>query len=95
MEIINMSKDNIELIVNGKITVRANLKKYLGGVNADTLVARVSNEVINIINSSEYYNLVLENPEFVSQRYVINPNAYEKDIYPFSSFSSLPAFCAG
>ena len=64
--VIGMSKDNIELIVNGKITLKANLGRYLGGVNADTVVSRVSNEIINIINSSEYYNIVLENPALIA-----------------------------
>lgn len=64
--VIGMSKDNIELVVNGKLTLRANLGKYLGGVNAETLVSRVSNEVINIINSSDYYNIVFENPAIIA-----------------------------
>ncbi len=64
--IIGMSQDKIELVVSGKITVRANLKNYIGGIQEETLVARISSEIINLINSSEYYNLVLENPSIIS-----------------------------
>lgn len=64
--VIGMSKDNIELIVSGKVTAKANLKNFIGGVQIETLIARVSNEIIEIINNSECYNIVLENPSLVT-----------------------------
>ncbi len=64
--VIGMSQDNIELVVSGKITAKANLKRYVGGVQEETLIARVTSEIINVINNSEYYNVVLENPAVVS-----------------------------
>lgn len=64
--IIGMSQDKIELVVSGKLTVKANLKNYIGGVQEETLIARVSSEIVNVINSSQYYNLVLENPAIIA-----------------------------
>ena len=65
--IIGMSQDNIELVVSGKLTLKVNLNNFIGGVQAETLIARVSSEIINVINNSEYYNLVLENPAIISK----------------------------
>jgi len=64
--VIGMSQDNIELVVSGKVTVRANLKRYIGGIQEESLIARISSEIVNIINNSEYYNIVLENPAVIS-----------------------------
>lgn len=64
--VIGMSQDNIELIVSGKITIRANMKRYIGGIQEESLIARISSEIVNVINNSQYYNVVLENPAIVS-----------------------------
>ena len=64
--VIGMSQDNIELIVAGKITVKANLKRFIGGVQEETLIARVTNEIVNCINDSQYYNIVLESPSIIA-----------------------------
>lgn len=64
--VIGMSQDNFELVVSGKITVKTNLKKYIGGVREETIIARVTNEIIEVINDSQYYNVMLENPSIIS-----------------------------
>lgn len=75
--VVGMSRDNIELIVGGKLTVRANLKKFLGGVPTQTLLARISSEIVNTINNSEYYNVVLENPKIVSD--ILKSKKFDSD----------------
>jgi len=64
--VIGMSQDKIELIVSGKISVKANLERFVGGIQEESLVARISSEIVNFINNSEYYNVILENPSEVS-----------------------------
>jgi len=64
--VIGMSRDKIELVVSGKLTLRANLSKFIGGVQEETLIARVTSEIVNVINNAEYYNIVLENPAIIS-----------------------------
>ena len=64
--VIGMSQDKIELVVSGKISVKANLDRFIGGIQEESIIARVSSEIVSFINNSEYYNVVLENPSEVS-----------------------------
>ena len=64
--VIGVSQDNYEVIVSGKVTLKTNLKKFLGGVQEETLIARVVNEIVNLINECEYSSMVVENPSVIS-----------------------------
>ena len=64
--VIGVSQDNYEVIVSGKVTLKTNLKRFLGGVQEETLIARVVNEIVNLINECEYSSMVVENPSIIA-----------------------------
>jgi uncharacterized protein YqfA (UPF0365 family) len=64
--VIGMSQDKIELVVSGKIAVKANLERFIGGIQEESLIARISGEIVDYINNSQSYHVVMENPGEIS-----------------------------
>ncbi|MBI4521750.1 MAG: flotillin-like protein FloA [Gemmatimonadetes bacterium] len=62
-----MAKDGIQLIAIARVTVRANIKRLVGGAGEDTILARVGEGIVSTIGSAESHKAVLENPDNISK----------------------------
>lgn len=63
-----VAKDGIQLKARGRVTVRANIERLVGGATEETIIARVGEGIVTTIGSSESYKGVLENPDSISRR---------------------------
>ena len=61
-----VAKDGIQLIAKARVTVRANIKRLVGGAGEETVLARVGEGIVSSIGSSESHKAVMENPDFRS-----------------------------
>ncbi len=62
-----VAKDGIQLIAKARVTVRANIKRLVGGAGEDTILARVGEGIVSSIGSAESHKKVLENPDSISK----------------------------
>ena len=62
-----VAKDGIQLRARARVTVRTNLKGFVGGATEETIIARVGEGIVTTIGSSETYKNVLENPDEISK----------------------------
>jgi len=62
-----VAKDGIQLKVNARVTVRANLQQLIGGATEETIVARVGEGIVSAIGSVKTHSMVLENPDLISK----------------------------
>ena len=62
-----VAKDGIQLIAKARVTVRANIKRLVGGAGEETVLARVGEGIVSSIGSSESQKAVMENPDFISK----------------------------
>ncbi|MGB1204556.1 MAG: flotillin-like protein FloA [Chitinophagales bacterium] len=62
-----VAKDGIQLIVQARVTVRANIQALIGGAGEDTILARVGEGIVSSIGSAEKHSKVLENPDLISK----------------------------
>ena len=62
-----VAKDGIQLIAIARVTVRANIKRLVGGAGEDTVLARVGEGIVSSIGSAESHKAVLENPDSISK----------------------------
>ncbi len=62
-----VAKDGIQLIAMARVTVRANIKRLVGGAGEDTVLARVGEGIVSSIGSAENHKAVLENPDTISK----------------------------
>lgn len=62
-----VAKDGIQLIAKARITVRANIKRLVGGAGEETILARVGEGVVSSIGSAASHKSVLENPDSISK----------------------------
>jgi len=62
-----VAKDGIQLIAKARVTVRANIKRLVGGAGEETVLARVGEGVVSSIGSSDSHKVVLENPDSISK----------------------------
>jgi uncharacterized protein YqfA (UPF0365 family) len=61
-----IAKDGIQLRAVAHVTVRANVKRLVGGAGEETIIARVGEGIVSTIGSSETYAAVLEQPDTIS-----------------------------
>ncbi|MGF1452661.1 MAG: flotillin-like protein FloA [Opitutales bacterium] len=66
-----VAKDGIQVKARARVTVRSNLKNYVGSAQEETIIARVGEGIVTTIGSAETYKWVLENPDSIS-RNVLN-----------------------
>ncbi len=66
-EISAKTRDGIELRAKARVTVRANIKRLIGGATEATIIARVSEGIVSAIGSAASYKEVLENPDKISE----------------------------
>jgi len=62
-----VAKDGIQLIAKARVTVRANIKRLVGGAGEETVLARVGEGIVSSIGSSASHKEVLENPDKISK----------------------------
>jgi len=62
-----VAKDGIQLIAKARVTVRANIKRLVGGAVEETILARVGEGIVSSIGSSDSHKAVMENPDFISK----------------------------
>lgn len=62
-----VAKDGIQLIAKARVTVRANIKRLVGGAGEETILARVGEGIVSSIGSSNSHKAVLENPDSISK----------------------------
>ena len=62
-----VAKDGIQLIAKARVTVRANIKRLVGGAGEETILARVGEGIVSSIGSAASHKIVLENPDSISR----------------------------
>ncbi len=62
-----VAKDGIGVRARGRVTVRSNLERFVGGATEETIIARVGEGIVTSIGSAETYKEVLENPDRISK----------------------------
>jgi len=62
-----VAQDGIQLRARARVTVRANIKRLVGGATEETIVARVGEGIVTTIGSSPTHKSVLENPDTISK----------------------------
>ena len=62
-----MARNGIQVRAVAKVTVRANLDRFVGGAGENTVIARVGEGIVTTIGSSDTHSLVLENPDRISR----------------------------
>jgi uncharacterized protein YqfA (UPF0365 family) len=62
-----MAKDGIQLIATARVTLRANIKRLVGGAGEETILARVGEGIVSTIGSSDSHKAVLESPNHITE----------------------------
>jgi uncharacterized protein YqfA (UPF0365 family) len=62
-----VAQDGIQLKAKARVTVRANIKRLIGGATEETIIARVGEGIVTTIGSAITYKSVLENPDEISK----------------------------
>lgn len=62
-----VAKDGIQLVAKARVTVRANIKRLVGGAGEETVLARVGEGIVSSIGSAVSHKAVMENPDFISK----------------------------
>lgn len=65
-----VAKNGVELKVKVRVTVKANISKFVGGAGDETILARVGEGIVTTVGSAETHTEVLENPDFISQKVI-------------------------
>jgi len=60
--------DGIQLQAVTRITVRASIRKLVGGAGEETVIARVGEGIVSSIGSAKNHKEVLENPNMISKK---------------------------
>lgn len=63
-----VAKDGIQVKAKGRVTVRSNLDRFVGGATEETIIARVGEGIVTSIGSAATYKDVLENPDAISKK---------------------------
>jgi len=62
-----MAKDGIQLMAIARVTLRANIKRLVGGAGEETILARVGEGIVSTIGSADSHKAVLENPNHITE----------------------------
>jgi len=62
-----VAQNGIQLKVQARVTVRANLRQLIGGATEETIIARVGEGIVSAIGSATTHHEVLENPDRISK----------------------------
>lgn len=61
-----MAKDGYQITAKASITMVTNLKRVLGGADANTIILRVAESLSSTIGSATTHDAVMENPDVIS-----------------------------
>jgi uncharacterized protein YqfA (UPF0365 family) len=61
-------KNGIELSVRAKVTLKANLERIIGGVNEETIIARVTEGIVTCIGNAHSHNELLEKADVITRQ---------------------------
>jgi uncharacterized protein YqfA (UPF0365 family) len=62
-----VARNGIQLKVQARVTVRANILQLIGGATEETIIARVGEGIVSAIGAAESHYEVLENPDRISK----------------------------
>lgn len=65
-----VAKDGIQLKVQVRVTVRANLAQLVGGATEETVIARVGEGIVSAIGSCDSYHTALANPMVITKKVI-------------------------
>ena len=65
--VAGVAKDGIQLIAIGRVTLRANIERLVGGAGEETILARVGEGIVSTIGSATSHKEVLANPNAISE----------------------------
>ena len=68
--ISGVAKDGIRIGARVQVTVRADLKRLVGGATTETVIARVGEGIVSAIGRAATHKEILENPDEIS-RYIL------------------------
>jgi len=70
--VIGVSIEGIQLLVDVRVTVRANIQQLVGGAGEETIKARVGQGIISAIGKANNYKDILGSPESISKEVLMN-----------------------
>jgi len=65
--VAGVAKNGVELKAFARVTVRANIDRFVGGAGEQTVLARVGEGIVTTIGSADTHKIVLENPDQISR----------------------------
>ena len=65
--VAGVAKNGVELKAFARVTVRANIDRFVGGAGEQTVLARVGEGIVTTIGSADTHKNVLENPSQISR----------------------------
>ena len=63
-----IARDGVELTMKVKVTLRSQIKNIIGGVSADTVLARVNESLATQIGLAQSHTEILQNPYLVADK---------------------------
>ena len=61
-----VAKDGVELTTKASITIKGNIKRVVGGADENTITLRVAEALSSVIGSATTHDVVMENPDVIS-----------------------------
>ena len=78
-----VARDGIELIVKARVTLISDINKLLGGAGEDTIIAKISENIVSTIANANEHTNILENPNVISKSII------EKEVSKETAFNIL------
>lgn len=78
-----VAKDGIELILKARVTLISDINKLLGGAGEDTILAKISENIVSTIANANEHTNILENPNIISK------SIMEKEVSKDTAFNIL------
>lgn len=76
-----IARDGVELTMKVKVTLRAQIKNIIGGVSADTVLARVNEALATQIGLAQSHTEILQNPYLVADKVENSASINESSAY--------------
>ena len=83
--VTTVCKSGIELSARAKVTIKANLGRLIGGAMEETIIARVCEGIVTAIGSAQNHNELLEHPDGISDKLIIDRNIANGTAYDILS----------
>ena len=66
-EVVASTRDGVEVVLKGTASLKGNIHRFIGGVDENTLMSRIVEGIITTVGSAKSYDVVLENPDLISE----------------------------